>query len=86
MKAVKDLIEEKEFWHQLSRKQALMMQLVRDVLDEEEGGVVDVDSVKVYAKPDLLGDVCANWHTHAKKGECCEVLKRYVLEGEELEA
>ncbi|KAN0098735.1 hypothetical protein V8E51_014398 [Hyaloscypha variabilis] len=66
MKAVKDLIEEKEFWHQLSRKQALMMQLVRDVLDEEEGGLVDIEAVRVYAKPDLLGDVC----------KCCEVLKR----------
>jgi hypothetical protein len=86
MKAVKDLIEEKEFWHQLSRKQALMMHLVRDVLDEEEGGLVDIEAVRVYAKPDLLGDVYANWHAYAKKGKCCEVLKRYVLEGGELEA
>jgi hypothetical protein len=83
LETVRDVIMEKDFWYDLSRGNALTVDLLRECLDE--GGPEVVGGMREYLRDDLRADWCLNWHKHGVKEGPCKSLKNYVLDREDEE-
>ena len=82
VKKAREEISDKEFWYALGREVVLTLDCLRDAVDDRNGNW-NATLVEEYVVDDLRSDVCCRWHRHdEEEREHCEVLKKYVVDGE----